>query len=69
MKKLKKLNPHSPKVIDAVVARIRRMTPEEVWAFLTYREPGVPETDMTGMFSDHAEPKDEESDKSRIASA
>ena len=47
----KKLNPHSPEVIEAAVARIRRMTPEEALAFLTYRTPGIPETDMTGMFS------------------
>ncbi len=48
---LKKLNPHSSEVIDAAVEMIRQMTPEEAWEFLTYRTPGVEETDMTGMFS------------------
>jgi len=52
----KKLDPHSPEVIEAAVARIRRMTPEEALAFLTYRTPGIPETDMTGMFSDSPAP-------------
>ena len=47
--KLKKLSPHSPKVIDAVVARIERMTPEEALAFLLYKEPGIEETDMLGI--------------------
>ena len=49
--KLKKLDPHSPEVIDAAVEMIRRMTPEEALAFLTYKTPGIEETDMTGMFS------------------
>lgn len=48
---LKKLNPHSQEVIDAAVEMIRQMTPEEALAFLTYRDPDVEETDMTGMFS------------------
>jgi hypothetical protein len=55
--KLKKLNPHSPEVIDAAVEMIRRMTPEEALAFLTYRTPGVEETDMTRMFSERPEPE------------
>ena len=49
--KLKKLDPNSPEVIERVVEMIRRMTPEEALAFLNYRTPGVPETDMTGMYS------------------
>ena len=49
--KLKKGNPGDPKVIAAMVEMIRQMTPEEALAFLTYRTPGVEETDMTGMFS------------------
>ena len=49
--KLKKRNPHSPEVVQEVVEMIQRMTPEEALAFLTYRTPGVEETDMTGMFS------------------
>ena len=55
--KLKKLNPHSPEVIDAMVEMIRQMTPEEALAFLTYRTPGVEETDMTGMYSNGKSPK------------
>ena len=50
--KRKKLDPHSPEVIERAVARIRRMTPEEAWAFLTYKTPGIEESDMTGMLSD-----------------
>ena len=47
--KLKKLDPHSQEVTDAVVEMIRNMTPEAALAFLTYRTPGIEETDMTGM--------------------
>jgi hypothetical protein len=47
----KKLDPNSPEVIDAALERLRRMTPEEALAFLTYRTPGIEETDMTGMLS------------------
>jgi hypothetical protein len=53
----KRLNPHSKEVIDAAVERIRRMTPEEALAFLTYRTPGIEETDMTGIFSEHPAPE------------
>jgi hypothetical protein len=55
--KLKKLDPNSPEVIDAVVEMIRKMTPEEALAFLTYRTPGVKETDMTGMLGNGRSPK------------
>ncbi len=51
-KKLKKLHPLSPQVQEAVVEAIRKMTPEEMIEALSYRPPGVPETDMTGMFAD-----------------
>ena len=54
--KLPKLDPHNPVVIDRVVERIRRMTPEEMLAFLNYRTPGIEETDMTGMMSEQTEP-------------
>ena len=67
--KLKKLNPHSPGVIDAAVEMIRSMTPEEAMAFLTYRTPGVEETDMTGMFSEGQEPESKGRGKRRAASA
>ena len=49
--KLKKGKPGDPKVIAAIVETIRQMTPEEALAFLTYRTPGVEESDMTGMYS------------------
>ena len=64
--KLKKLNPHSPEVIDAMVAMIRQMTPEEALAFLTYRTPGVEETDMTGMYSNGKSPKKAAPAKRRV---
>ena len=61
MKKRKILDPNSPEAVDAVIEMIGKMTPEEALAFLTYRTPGVPETDMVGMFSKPAEqPKDHE---------
>jgi hypothetical protein len=66
--KLKKLNPHSPEVIDAMVEMIRQMTPEEARAFLTYRTPGVEETDMTGMYSDGKSPKKAASAKRHVTS-
>jgi hypothetical protein len=46
--KLKRRDPHCPEVIDEVVEMFRKMTPEEALAFITYRPPGVEETDMTG---------------------
>ncbi|MCW3053094.1 MAG: hypothetical protein JWN14_2264 [Chthonomonadales bacterium] len=55
--KLKKGNPGDPKVIAAIVETIRKMTPEEALAFLTYRTPGVEETDMTGMYSNSQSPQ------------
>ena len=54
--KLKKRNPHDPEVIAEVVEMIRQMTPEEALAFLTYRTPGIEETDMTGMLSNGQSP-------------
>ena len=39
----------TPAEISArVVERIQQMTPEEALAYLEYREPGIPETDMNG---------------------
>jgi hypothetical protein len=55
--KLKKGDPSDPKVTDAIIEMIRQMTPEEALAFLTYRTPGVQETDMTGMYSNGKSPK------------
>lgn len=49
--KLKKGSPGDPKVTEAILEFLRQMTPEELLAFVTYRTPGVEETDMTGMFS------------------
>lgn len=48
--KQKKLDPNSPEGIKAVMNFINQMTPEERYAFFTYRTPGVEETDMTGMY-------------------
>lgn len=48
----KKFDPGDPNLIKRICEHIRSMTPEEAYAFLTYRTPGVPETDMTGMFSE-----------------
>lgn len=61
--KLKKGDPSDPKVIDAMVETIRQMTPEELLAFITYRTPGVEETDMTGMFSNDQSPQEPVSTK------
>ncbi len=44
------------------------MTPEEALAFLTYRTPGVEETDMTGMFSEAPEPETASKTKQRAKS-
>lgn len=55
--KLKKGDPSDPKVTDAIVEMIQKMTPEEALAFLTYRTPGVEETDMTGMLSNGHPPQ------------
>ena len=65
--KLKKGNPGDPKVIAAIVETIRKMTPEEVLAFLTYRTPGVEETDMTGMYSNDHSPHKTEPEKPPVA--
>lgn len=51
------LDPHSPEVIQAVLERVRKMTPEEALAFLKYRTPGIEETDMTGMLTEVQTPK------------
>ena len=53
----KNLDPTDPKVMARILKRIEQMTPEQALAFLTYRRPGVEETDMTGMFSIHPETK------------
>lgn len=48
--KLKNRDFNSPEVTEAVLNMIRRMTREELIAFLDYRDPGIEETDMTGRF-------------------
>jgi hypothetical protein len=65
--KLKKGSPGDPKVTAAIVEFIRQMTPEEALAFLTYRTPGVEETDMTGMYSNGQSPRKSVSPKRRVA--
>ena len=42
------LPPMHPEVIARIHERIRQMTPEELLAFIEYREPGIPETDING---------------------
>ena len=66
--KLKKLDPNSPEVIDAAVEMIRKMTPEEALAFLTYRTPGIVETDMTGMLGNGRSPRTATRTKRRTSS-
>ena len=46
----KNLDPLSPEVHARILKRIEQMSPDEALAFLTFRKPGVPLTDMTGMF-------------------
>ena len=53
-------DPNSPEAVEAAIERIGKMNPEEALAFLMYRTPGVPETDMVGMFSKQPEQKREE---------
>lgn len=65
--KLKKGSPGDPKVTEAILETLRQMTPEELLAFVTYRTPGVEETDMTGMFSSHQSPQKSVPTKGRIA--
>ena len=43
------------------------MTPEEALAFLTYRTPGIEETDMTGMFPEYRKPKQRVPEKEPVA--
>ena len=65
--KLTKGDPRDPIIIDAMVEMIRQMTPEEALAFLTYRTPGVEETDMTGMYSNGKSPQKALPTKRRVA--
>ena len=65
--KLKKGSPGDPKVMEAILETLRQMTPEELLAFVTYRTPGVEETDMTGMFSNVQLPRKSVSPKRRVA--
>jgi hypothetical protein len=65
--KLKKGSPGDPKVTEAILERLRQMTPEELLAFVTYRTPGVEETDMTGMFSNGHSPHKTAPEKPPVA--
>jgi hypothetical protein len=67
--KLKNRKPTDPAVTARILKRIEQMTPEEAIAFLTYRTPGIEETDMTGMFSVRPEAKRTVRAKRRAASA
>ncbi len=64
----KNRQPGSKEVIDAIVERFSKMTPEERYEFLTYRTPGVEMTDMTGMFGDIPAPAPKARAKRRTAS-
>ena len=66
--KYKKGDPRSPEVIQAAIEMIRQMTPEEALAFLTYRTPGIEETDMTGMLSNGHSPDKTAPTKPRLVS-
>lgn len=65
----KKLHPNSPEAIDAAVEMIRRMSPEAALAFLTYRTPGIEETDMTGMLSSTTSDQKQKRNKRSIKAA
>ena len=67
MMKLKKRNPHDPEVIAEAIEMIRKMSPEEALAFLTYRTPGVEETDMTGILCNGKSPSKTLPVKRRVA--
>jgi hypothetical protein len=67
--KRKNLEPTNPIVTARILKRIEQMTPEQALAFLTYRRPGVEETDMTGMFSKRSEATRTVRAKRRPASA
>ena len=45
-KKLNKRDPHDPEVVAAIIASIREMPPDELWAMLKRRPEGVEETNM-----------------------
>ena len=51
----KKIDPNSPEGLEKLTAFYRSMTPEERYAHLIYRTPGVEVTDMTGMYADYPE--------------
>ena len=62
----KRIDPSNPEITDAMEARIRSMTQEEAYAFLTYRTPGVPESDMTGMLQSATEPQKHRKERKSI---
>lgn len=53
----RRIDPSNPEIIAQMEASIRAMTPDEAYAFLSYRTPGIEETDMVGMFADRPAPK------------
>jgi hypothetical protein len=55
MKKNGKLNlpPNHPKVVAAVLERIRTMPPDELWAMLKRRPEGVEETNMNEELAEY----------------
>lgn len=57
MKKKTNLHPSSPIVHHRIMERIKKMTPEEALAFLTYRDPEVEETDILGYLAQSSVPE------------
>lgn len=51
----KKRDFSDPEVFENFLKKVRSMTPEERYADLVYRTPGVEVTDMTGMYKDYPE--------------
>lgn len=48
--KRKRIDPLSPEMFKIFAEEVRNMTPQERRNLISYRPPGVEETDMTGMF-------------------
>ena len=67
--KRKKLHPGSPEVVNAALEMLRKMSPEELHAFVTYRTPGIEETDMTGMFGSSIREQDSTETKESVAAS
>ncbi len=65
--KRQKREMNSLEIAHAAIEMLRKMTPEERFAFINYRTPGVEETDMTGMFSSSRKEQDATKAKQSVA--